>query len=79
MTIYNGYADGETRTHTTRSRKADNGHSAVGHTTTRRGSAFAFTYRLTCECGWTASSKSGPASLGYRHDAHQRSMKGMTA
>lgn len=72
MIIYNGYRDGESRTHRMPARKADKGHALVAMTTTRRGSAFAFHYKGECECGKTFGSKGSRDSIFYRHDAHLR-------
>lgn len=73
MIIYNGYKDGESRTAKHRVSRSDGGHSLVSTTTTRRGSAFAFTYRVTCQCGQTYSSRQTPDRAWRSHEAHRRS------
>jgi hypothetical protein len=72
MTIYNGYAPGESRTVKMRPRKADKGHSPVASTLTRRGDAFAFNYRLTCQCGKTFTSQRTADRNWQAHRAHLR-------
>lgn len=67
---YNGYADGESRVREHRPRKTDQGHSIVKTVTTRRGSAFAFTYRLECQCGKSFSSRQSSDRTHYAYVAH---------
>lgn len=72
MTIFNGYAPGESRTVTMRPRKGDHGHSPVASTMTRQGHAFAFNYRLTCQCGKSFGSRRTATRCWQAYDAHMR-------
>lgn len=74
MSTFNGFADDEARSVKHRARKADYGHSVVETVTRRRGSAFVFRYTVVCQCGWTASSRSSVAAVGYRHAAHMNKL-----
>ena len=71
-TWYNGFAEGETKTSKRRPLKRDKGHTMVEFRTTRRGSAFGFTYVGVCQCGKRFSSRQSAARVGYAHDAHLR-------
>lgn len=71
-TIYNGYGPGESRTVKMRKHKGDKGHSLLSAMTTRRGSAFAFNYRWTCECGRTFGSRQSSDRCYYAYAAHLR-------
>lgn len=71
MIIFNGFEDGESRSSKHRPRKADEGHSVVETSTTRRGSAFSFTYAVTCQCGKKYTSRTGIARAWSSHDAHK--------
>lgn len=72
MIIYNGYEPGESRTHTMRPKKRDKGHSVVASTMTRKGHDFAFSYRLTCQCGKTFGSQRTGERCWQAHSAHLR-------
>lgn len=73
MITYNGFKPGESKTTTMKVNPKDGGHTVVKMTTTWRGGAFRFHYRLVCECGATFSTKSGQSSaLMYRYNAHVR-------
>lgn len=74
MIIYNGFAPGETRETRRRPRKRDRGHTVVLISQTRRGAAFAFTYRLECQCGQTFRSRQTIDRTYHAHAAHLRSV-----
>lgn len=71
MIIFNGFEDGESRSSTHRPRKADQGHSVVRTSVTRRGSSFSFTYAVICECGKKYTSRSGIERAWQSHGVHQ--------
>ena len=68
--IYNGYAPGEARVSRRRPRKADAGHTIVEYRTTRLGSTFTIRTRITCQCGWAASTKADLNAVWSRHNRH---------
>lgn len=69
MDTYNGFEPGESRTVKVKP-ISKHGHDIATSTTTRRGSAFAFTYRLTCQCGKSFGSRQSKDRTWYAYNAH---------
>lgn len=68
--VWNGFAEGETKSSERKARKADKGHSIVRTSTTHNWGG-RFTYRVTCECGKRFTGKTWDTPRN-THDRHIR-------